>query len=114
MDNDDNDDSDEEVQLPVQKQPIATPKKSQRLASKRQSLVVDLDDDSTSHNTFEPTNDTPPSLKPATPLSYQIPSPPPSPIPFTPPPVCFYYVFLKIIFIYRSFTKNFVHCTRLY
>ena len=48
---------------------------------------MDLDDDSTSHNTFEPTNDAPFSPKPATPPSHQIPSPPPSPIPFTPPPV---------------------------
>ena len=70
-----------------QKQPVATPRKSRRLASKRKSPTVDLDDDSTSHNTFEPTNDAPPSPKPATPPSHQIPSPPPSPIPFTPPPV---------------------------
>ena len=84
---DDNDDSDEEVQLQGQKQPVATPRKSRRLASKRKSPTVDLDDDSTSHNTFEPTNDAPPSPKPATPPSHQIPSPPPSPIPFTPPPV---------------------------
>ena len=83
----DNDDSNEEVLLLVQKQPIATPRKSRRLASKRKGPVVDLDDDSTSHNTFEPTNDKPPSPKPTTPPSHQIPSPPQSPIPSTQPPV---------------------------
>ena len=86
-DNADNDDSDEEVLLPVQKHPIATPRKSRTLASKGKSLVVDLDDDSTSHNTIEPTNDILPSPKQATPPSHQIPSPPPSPIPSSPPPV---------------------------
>ena len=71
--NDDNDDSDEEVQLSVQKQPIITPRKSRRLASKGKCSVVDLDDDLTSHNTVEPTNDAPPSPKPATPPTHQIP-----------------------------------------
>ena len=88
-DNDDNDNNDEEVQLPVQKKPV-TPRKSRRLASKGKRPVVTLDDDSSSHNTLEPTIDAPPSPKPATPPSHQIPSPPPSPIPFTPPPVTTY------------------------
>ena len=85
---DDNDDSDEEVQLLVQKK-HATPRKSRRLASKGKRPVVNLDDDSPSYTTLEPTSDAPPSPKPATSPSHQIPSPPPSPspIPFTPPPV---------------------------
>ncbi|XP_057526436.1 uncharacterized protein LOC130805673 [Amaranthus tricolor] len=82
--NDDIDDSDEEIQLPVQKKPV-TPRKSRRLASKGKHPVVTLDDDTSSHNTLEPTSDAPPSPKPATPPSHQIPSPPPSPIPFTLP-----------------------------
>ena len=85
-DYDDNDDSDEEVQFPVQKKPV-TPRKSRSLASKGKRLVVNLDDDSTSHHYLEPTSDAPPSPRPVTPLSHQIPSPPPSPIPFTPPPI---------------------------
>ena len=84
-DNDENDVSDEEVLLPVQKQPITTPRKSRRLASKGKRPIVVLDDDSTSHNTVEPTYDKPPSPKPTTPPAHQIPSPLPSPIPSSPP-----------------------------
>ena len=69
--------------MPVKKQSVLTLRKSSRLASKR---PVVMDDDTTSHNTLEPTTNAPPSPKPATPPSHQIPSPPPSPIPYTPPP----------------------------
>ena len=62
--------------MPVKKQPILTPRKSSRLASKR--LVV-MADDTTSHNTLEPTTNAPPS-----PPSQQTPSPPPSLIPTAP------------------------------
>ena len=79
----DSDSSDEELGMPVKKQPVLTPRKSSRLASKR--LVV-MDDDTTSHKTLEPTTNAPPSTKPATSPLHQIPSPPPSPIPSTPPP----------------------------
>ena len=72
----DDDSSDEEVQMPVKKKPILTPRKSIRLALKDKRPIV-LDDDSTK----------PPSPKPATPPSHHIPSPPPSPIPATPPPI---------------------------
>ena len=61
--------------------------KKQKAGSKRKSLVVDFDDDSTSYNTVEPSNDKPPSPKPTTSPFHQIPSPPPSPIPSSPPPV---------------------------
>ena len=63
---DDNDDSDEEVRMPVKKKPVVTLKKSRRLASKGKRPVVSLDDDSTSHNTLEPTTNAQPSPKPAT------------------------------------------------
>ena len=73
--------------MPVQKKPIVTPRKSRRLASKGKSLVVSLDDDSSSHTTLKLQPTTPPSLKPATSPTHHIPSPPPSPIPATPPPI---------------------------
>ena len=86
-DNDENVASDEEVSVPVQKQPSATPRKSKRLLSKGKRPVVILDDDTASHNTVEPTNNNPPSPKPTTAPSHQFPSPPPSPMPSSPPPV---------------------------
>ena len=70
--------------MSAQKKPV-TPRKSQRLTSKGKRPVVNLDDDSTSHTTLEPTSDAPLSPKSAITPSHQIPSPPPSPIPFTPP-----------------------------
>ena len=84
LDNDNS--SDEEVRMPIQKKPIVTPRKSIRLAFKGERLVVRLNDDSSTHTSHEPKQSTPPSLKPNTSPSQQIPSPPPSPIPCTPPP----------------------------
>ena len=87
LDNDvDDASSDEEVQMPVQKKPIVTPRKSGRLASKGKHPVVSLDDDSSSHTTLEPQPTTPLSQKKATSPTHHILSPPPSPIPVTPPP----------------------------
>ena len=51
----DSDSSDEEVGMPVKNKPVVTPRKSCRLASKGKRLVASLDDDSSSHNTLEPT-----------------------------------------------------------
>ena len=73
-----NDISDEEVQLPVKKEPTVNPRKSHRLASKGKCPFVSLDDDS-SQNTLEPQPTAPTSPKPVT--------PPPSPIHATPPSV---------------------------
>ena len=46
-----------------------------------------MDDNSSTYTTFEPQQTAPPSPKPATSLIHHIPSPPPSPIPATPPPI---------------------------
>ena len=80
-----NDVSNEEVSVPVKKQPSSTPKKSRRLASKGKRPVVILYDDSTSYKTVEPSN--PSSPKPTTPSSHHFPSPPPSSEPSSPPPI---------------------------
>ena len=72
--------------MPIKKKPVVAPRKRIRLTSKGKSLVVGLDDDSSSHTTLEPQTNGPPSPKPATPPTHHIPSPRPSPIPSTPPP----------------------------
>ena len=83
---DDNDSSDEKVKIPKKKKPLLTLRKSIRLASKGNRLVVSLDDDSSIHTSHEPKHTTPPSPKPDAPPSHHIPSPPPSAIASTPPP----------------------------
>ena len=83
---DDKDSSDEEVRISVKKKPTVTPRKSRRLASKGKRPVVSSDDYSSTHTSLEPKHTAPPSPKPDTPLTHHIPSPPPSPIPSTPPP----------------------------
>ena len=79
-------DSDEEVQMPVQKEPVVTPRKSRRLASKGKRRIASLDDDS-SHTSLEPQSTAPSPPKPFTSPTHHIPSLPPSPIRATPPPV---------------------------
>ena len=61
---DDNDSSDEKVKIPKKKKPLLTLRKSIRLASKGNRLVVSLDDDSSIHTSHEPKHTTPPSPKP--------------------------------------------------
>lgn len=82
------DDDEEEVRMPVKKKPMVTPGKSTRLASKgKRPVVVGLDDDSSSYATIKPQIDAPHSSpNPVIPIVNHIRSPPPSPIPFTPPP----------------------------
>ncbi|XP_057540621.1 uncharacterized protein LOC130818467 [Amaranthus tricolor] len=84
-DKEENDVRNEEVSVPVEKQPSSTPRKSRRLTSKGKRPVVILDDDSTSYKTAETSN--PSSPKPTTPLSHHFPSPPQSPIPSSPLPI---------------------------
>ena len=91
MDDDDDDDDDDsssdgEVQMPMKKKPIVTPRRSSRLACKGKRLVVSLDDDFSSHTTLEPQPTALPSPKSSIPPIHRIPSPLPSLIPSTPPP----------------------------
>ena len=77
------DSSDEETVIALRKKAKAVQRKSRRFASKRKAAVVD---DTTIKTMPEPTSNEPLSPKPTTPLPHQTPSPPPSPIHFTPPP----------------------------
>ena len=55
LDNDDDDTcSDEEVRMPMKKNPVVTPRKSSRLAFEGKRPMVSLDDYSSSHTTLEP------------------------------------------------------------
>ncbi|XP_057523772.1 uncharacterized protein LOC130803605 [Amaranthus tricolor] len=77
------DSNDEEIVIAMRKKADLIQRKSRRLASKRKAVMVD---DITSHAIPKPSTNAPLSPKPATSPSHQIPSPPPSPIQFTPPP----------------------------
>ena len=77
------DSSDEEVVIALRRKGKAVQRKSKRLASKQKAALVD---DITSETIPEPTSNEPLSPKPTTPPPHHNPSPPQSPIHFTPPP----------------------------